>query len=99
MTFFFEFQIFVMLMLTIILGEVSGRGIALVVWSVLTALSMIGEVVARRRWGHLISEPQEGVVDEVQIRWTRTLFYSWRRSNLILTAGTIGFVAWYFITR
>jgi hypothetical protein len=97
MTFFFEFQIFAMLMLTIILGEVSGRGVALIVWSVLSTLSIIGEVIARRRWGHLVSELQEGEVDEVQVRWTRTLFISWRRSNLIVTAGTIGFVGWYFI--
>lgn len=100
MLFFFELQLFVMLLLTVILGEVAGRGAALIVWSVFTVLSLVGERVARRHWGQLTEAPEAAPAnDETRTRWTRQLLHTWRRSNILMVVGTIGFGAWYGLAR
>ena len=95
MVFFFEFQLFVILLLTVILAEVAGRGIALILWTVFTAISHGAELWARRHFAHVPKEPPEIGREEVGDRWARALLYSWRRSNNLLLLGAAGFGVWY----
>jgi hypothetical protein len=48
MLFFFELFLFVLVMLTLALGEFVSRGLALLLWLVATAFALVGYVVARR---------------------------------------------------
>src|SRR5215216_799656 len=48
MLFFFELFLFVLVMLTLALGEFISRGLALCLWLVMTALCLIGYLVARQ---------------------------------------------------
>ena len=93
--FFFEFQLFVILLLTIILAEVVGRGAALILWCSFTVVSHAAEVWARRHFAHVPKEPPEVGQEELGDRWARTLLYSWRRSNNLLLIGAAGFGVWY----
>jgi hypothetical protein len=47
MLFFFELFLFVLVMLTLALGEFASRGLALTLWSVVTAFTLVGYVLAR----------------------------------------------------
>src|SRR6266536_1250794 len=47
MLFFFELFLFVLVMLTLALGEFVSRGLALGLWIVLTAFALIGYLLAR----------------------------------------------------
>jgi hypothetical protein len=47
MLFFFELFLFVLVMLTLALGEFVSRGIALVLWLVVTAFALVGYLPAR----------------------------------------------------
>ena len=47
MLFFFELFLFVLVMLTLALGEFVSRGLALGLWVVLTAFALIGYLLAR----------------------------------------------------
>jgi len=93
--FFFEFQLFIILLLTIILAEVGGRGLALLVWSVFTVISHLAELWARRHFAHVPKEPPQYGQEEIGNRWARTLLYSWRRTNNLLLIGAAGFGIWY----
>jgi hypothetical protein len=48
MLFFFELFLFVLVMLTLALGELVSRGLALVLWLVVTGFALVGYVLARR---------------------------------------------------
>jgi hypothetical protein len=93
--FFFEFQLFVILLLTVILAEVAGRGMALILWCVFAVLSHTGELWARRHFAYVPKEKPEFGHEEIGDRWARTLLYSWRRSNNLLLIGAAGFGIWY----
>ncbi|MFN0074722.1 MAG: hypothetical protein ACKVVP_24840 [Chloroflexota bacterium] len=95
MVFFFELQIFVMLLLTIILGEVVGRGAAALLWSGFTVISHIAEFWARRHFANVPREAPAAGHEEIGDRWARTLLYSWRRSNTLLLIGAAVFGVWY----
>jgi hypothetical protein len=95
--FFFEFQLFIILLLTVILAEVAGRGVALILWSVFTVVSHTGEVWARRHFAHVPKEPPKVGHEEMGDRWARTLLYSWRRSNNLLLIGAAAFGIWYLV--
>jgi hypothetical protein len=48
MLFFFELFLFVLVMLTLALGEFVSRGLALTLWIVVTAFALVGYLFARR---------------------------------------------------
>jgi hypothetical protein len=48
MLFFFELFLFVLVMLTLALGEFVSRGLALTLWLVVTAFTLVGYVFARQ---------------------------------------------------
>jgi hypothetical protein len=109
MLFFFELFLFVLVMLTLALGEFVSRWLALVLWLVVTVFSSIGYVLARQSLGRVARESssaardqgstiaetqQPGALDE---KWARTLLYNWRRSNVMLVLGTVAVAGWYWL--
>jgi hypothetical protein len=97
--FFFELQLFIMLLVTLIVGEVIGRGQALSLWCTFTVISHGAEMWARRHFARVPSDGTMSGREEVGDRWARTLLYSWRRTNNLLLLGVAGFGAWYVSTR
>ncbi len=57
MLFFFELGLFLLVMVTLALGEFVSRGAALTVWLVATAGSLVGYLLARRPLVRLASAP------------------------------------------
>ena len=55
MLFFFELFLFVLVMLTLALGEFVSRWLALVLWLVVTLFSLIGYVLVRQSLGGLLA--------------------------------------------
>jgi hypothetical protein len=53
MLFFFELFLFVLVLLTMALGEFVSRGLALVLWLVVTAFALVGYVLVRRSLSRL----------------------------------------------
>lgn len=90
MLFFFELFLFVLVMLTLALGEFVSRWLALVLWLVATAFTLVGYAVARRSLANIAA----GSPDE---RWALTLLYNWRRSNVLLLVGAVVVGAWYWL--
>jgi hypothetical protein len=91
MLFFFELFLFVLVMLTLALGEFVSRWLALILWLVMTVFSLIGYVLARPALGGF----EAGTPDE---KWARTLLYNWRRSNVLLVLGALAVAGWYWLT-
>jgi hypothetical protein len=60
MLFFFELFLFVLVMLTLALGEFVSRWLALVLWLVVTAFALVGYVLARRVLGALLAGASPG---------------------------------------
>jgi hypothetical protein len=54
MLFFFELFLFVLVMLTLALGEFVSRWLALVLWLVVTVFALVGYVLARQSLGGLL---------------------------------------------
>jgi hypothetical protein len=109
MLFFFELFLFVLVMLTLALGEFVSRWLALILWAVVTVFSLLGYALARQSLGSMTAgstpapreregteaeEPQYGPLDE---KWARTLLYNWRRSNVLLVLGTAAVGGWYWL--
>jgi hypothetical protein len=96
MLFFFELFLFVLVMLTLALGEFVSRGLALGLWVVMTVLSLVGYLLARpalrARTGGAASDP----LDE---KWALTLLYNWRRTNVLLLLGVVVVGLWYWLGR
>jgi hypothetical protein len=97
--FFFEFQLFIILLLTIIVAEAVGRGQALLLWCAFTLISHGAELWARRHFSRVPKKPPDVGQEELGDRWARTLLYSWRRTNNLLLFGVAGFGMWYLSTR
>ena len=55
MLFFFELFLFVLVMLTLALGEFVSRWLALVLWLVVTVFALIGYVLVRQSLGGLLA--------------------------------------------
>ncbi|MGE3269227.1 MAG: hypothetical protein AB7P40_10795 [Chloroflexota bacterium] len=55
MLFFFELFLFVLVMLTLAIGEFVSRGLALTLWLVVTALTLVGYVFARQSLQSLLA--------------------------------------------
>ena len=91
MLFFFELGLFVLAMLTLTLGEFVSRGLALGLWLACTVLSLLGYLVASRS---TLTEGEQSRLDE---RWTRTLLYTWRRTNALLVVGAAAVAGWYWL--
>jgi hypothetical protein len=87
--FFFELGLFVLILLTLALGEFVSRALALGVWLACTVASLVGYFVARRS---LVGSAARDSVDE---KWARTLLYTWRRTNVLLLVGALLVAAWY----
>lgn len=100
MLFFFELFLFVLVMLTLALGEFVSRWLALVLWLVVTVFSLIGYVLARQSLLGLADgtseRPEATPLDE---KWARTLLYNWRRSNALLVLGAFVVGGWYWLAR
>ena len=60
MLFFFELFLFVLVMLTLALGEFVSRWLALVLWLVVMAFSMVGYVLARQALGGILAGASAG---------------------------------------
>ena len=103
MLFFFELFLFVLVMLTLALGEFVSRWLAPVLWLVVTAFALVGYVLVRQSLrGTLAGESSgadggsagAGALDE---KWARTLLYNWRRSNVLLVLGAVVVAGWYWL--
>lgn len=109
MLFFFELFLFVLVMLTLALGEFVSRWLALVLWLVVTVFSLVGYVLVRQSLGGLLAggsvpeaervdpasdSPEPSPLDE---KWARTLLYNWRRSNVLLVLGAVAVAGWYWL--
>ena len=92
MLFFFELGLFALAMLTLALGEFVSRGLALGLWLACTLLSLLGYLLASRS---ALTKGQQSRLDE---RWTRTLLYTWRRTNALLVVGAVAVAGWYWLT-
>ena len=91
MLFFFELGLFALAMLTLALGEFVSRGLALGLWLACTVLSLLGYLLASRS---ALTEAQQSRLDE---RWSRTLLYTWRRTNALLVVGAVAVAGWYWL--
>jgi hypothetical protein len=111
MLFFFELFLFVLVMLTLALGEFVSRGLALGLWMAMTVLCLAGYLLARqslqaRAESEATDQPRstettaapgaEAALDE---RWARTLLYNWRRTNVLLLVGVVAVGCWYWLGR
>ena len=98
MLFFFELFLFVLVMLTLALGEFVSRWLALVLWLVVTAFALIGYALARQSLRATLAadSTEPGSMDA---RWARTLLYNWRRSNVLLVVGALVVGAWYWLAE
>jgi hypothetical protein len=90
MLFFFELFLFVLVMLTLALGEFVSRWLALILWLVMTVFSLIGYALVRQSLGRVAA----GTPDE---KWARTLLYNWRRTNVLLVLGAVAVAGWYWL--
>jgi hypothetical protein len=111
MLFFFELFLFVLVMVTLALGEFVSRGLALMVWGSATGLGLVGYLLARR----LPRDELRGAVPAddapatdgdrslspstaaLDEKWARTLLYNWRRTNVLLILGTCVVAGWYWL--
>jgi hypothetical protein len=111
MLFFFELFLFVLIMLTLALGEFVSRGLALVLWLVVTAFAIGGYFLA---WGALRPLIEGGGLPSreeldasgeaarepppvLDQKWARTLLYNWRRTNALLLLGAVAAGGWYWL--
>jgi hypothetical protein len=62
MLFFFELFLFVLVMLTLALGEFISRWLALVLWLVVTVFSLVGYVLVRQALGGILAGESAGPV-------------------------------------
>jgi hypothetical protein len=110
MLFFFELFLFVLIMFTLAVGEFVSRGLALALWLVMTALALVGYLVARvalreradgeatlREAPSVEAAPEAAAPDPLDDRWARTLLYNWRRTNTLLVLGALAVAAWYVL--
>lgn len=92
MLFFFELALFVLIMLTLGLGEFVGRAVALTLWLGATTASLLGYLLAGRGRG------VETMPSELHEKWRRTLLYNWRRTNALLLLGAPIAGVWYWLS-
>ena len=104
MLFFFELGLFLLVMVTLALGEFVSGGAALTVWLGATVLSLAGYLLARRPLLRLASSqpPVDPLPSDpaaaLDQRWARTLLHYWGRTNLLLLAGAACVGGWYWLT-
>jgi hypothetical protein len=98
MLFFFELFLFVLVLLTLALGEFVSRWLALVLWLVVTVFSLIGYVLARQSLSGLAAPgPEPSPPTPIDEKWALTLLYNWRRSNVLLVLGALAVGSWYWL--
>ena len=113
MLFFFELFLFVLVMLTLALGEFVSRGLALGLWVVMTAFALVGYLLARSSLRGLagidvpapeqpapaapVAEPGGEPPSPLDEKWARTLLYNWRRTNVLLLVGVVVVGVWYWL--
>ena len=110
MLFFFELGMFLLIMVTLALGEFVSRGAALTTWLVATIVSLMSYVLARRPLVRLAASPPSSPTDvasgqmppdpaaALDRRWARTLLHYWGRTNLLLLLGAALGGGWYWLT-
>ena len=92
MLFFFEAAFLVLALAALALGELWGRGPALMLWTVVTVLSWLAAPLVRAR---LARQP---TADETEARWRRVLADNWRHFNLLLLLGLAGLALWWWLS-
>ncbi len=107
MLFFFELFLFVLSLLTLALAEFVSRALALGVWLICTVASLGVYVLASRSLSRPASPASsaEEEPDEVPTqtstsldeKWSKTLLYNWRRTNVLLLLGGVAVAAWYWL--
>lgn len=112
MLFFFELFLFVLVMLTLALGEFVSRALALGLWLVVTVFALIGYLLARQSVRGLLTgrpEPEAPRPPEtprdapaeasasLDEKWARTLLYNWRRTNALLLLGALAVTGWWWL--
>ena len=107
MLFFFELFLFVLVMLTLALGEFVSRGLALGLWVVMTAFALVGYLLARQSLRSLADaeasseppppDPDADAPTPLDEKWARTLLYNWRRTNVLLVVGVVVVGVWYWL--
>ena len=102
MLFFFELFLVVLVLLTLALGEFVSRFLALVLWLVVTAFTLVGYVLARGAVrpileGRAMLPAGPDGPSPLDERWARTLLYNWRRSNVLLVLGAVAVTGWYWL--
>jgi len=95
MLFFFELGLFLLIMVTLGLGEFVGRGAALAVWLVATTASIVAYGLARRALVPTTVPADPAAA--LDARWARTLLHYWGRTNLLLLLGACGLGGWYLL--
>ena len=93
MLFFFEAGFFALALAALALAEFWGRGQALVLWAVLTVLSLLGGPFLRAR---LARQPP---ADRTEAQWRRALADSWRHFDKLLLLGLAVLLAWWWLGR
>lgn len=93
MLFFFEAAFLVLALAALAVGELWGRGPALIGWAVVTALAWLAAPLVRAR---LADQPAE---DELEVRWRRMLADNWRHFNLLLLFGLAALALWWWLSR
>jgi hypothetical protein len=91
--FFFEAGFFALALAALALAEFWGRGQALVLWAVLTVLSLLGGPLVRAR---LARTPP---ADRAEAQWRRALIDSWRHFDKLLLVGLAILAAWWWVGR
>ncbi len=108
MLFFFELGVFLLIIVTLALGEFVSCGAALTVWLAATLVSLAGYLLARRPLVRLAASPPEAPIASapqppgdpaaaLDQRWARTLIHYWGRTNLLLLLGAAVVVGWYWL--
>jgi hypothetical protein len=89
--FFFEAGLFLLFILAIGLAEFVGRGPALALWVLATALSLVGQRVVPARLARVEAD------DQLDQRWRRDFSDGWRHTNKVLLIGLLFFGGWWWI--
>ena len=109
MLFFFELGLFLLIMVTLALGEFFSRGAALTIWLAATIASLVGYLLARRPLVRLAASGSDAAVASapstpadpsaaLDRRWARTMLHYWGRTNLLLLLGVAVVGGWYWLT-
>jgi hypothetical protein len=91
MLFFFEAGFFVLAVAALIIAESWGRAQTVLLWLVLTVVSLAARPLAR---AYLARQP---ATDRREMQWRGAVTDSWRHFNLLLLLGLLGLGGWWWL--